>query len=56
MKRVTIVKLALLLGGLFGPCAALQTTKGWRAEKALPFSMCAHSLLLFAFGMFLPFS
>lgn len=56
MERVTIVKLALLLGGLFGPCAALQTTKGWRAEKALPFSMCAHSLLLFAFGMFLPFS
>ena len=53
---MTIVKLALLLGGLFGPCAALQTTKGWRAEKALPFSMCAHSLLLFAFGMFLPFS
>ena len=50
MERVTIVKLALLLGGLFGPCAALQTTKGWRAEKALPFSMCAHSLLLFAFG------
>ena len=56
MERVTIVKLALLLGGVFGPCAALQTTKGWRAEKALPFSMCAHSLLLFAFGMFLPFS
>ena len=56
MERVTIVKLALLLGGVFGPCAALQTTKGWRAEKALPFSMCAHSLLLIAFGMFLPFS
>ena len=56
MERVTIVKLALLLGGVFGPCAALQTTKGWRAEKALPFSMCAHSLLLFAFGVFLPFS
>lgn len=56
MERVTIVKLALLLGGVFGPCAALQTTKGWRAEMALPFSMCAHSLLLFAFGMFLPFS
>lgn len=56
MTRVTIVKLALLLGGLFGPCAALQTARGWRAEKALPFSVCAHSLLLFAFGMFLPFS
>lgn len=53
---MTIVKLALILGGIFGPCAALNAAKGWQAEKSLPFSVCAHSLLLFALGAFWPFS
>lgn len=53
---MTIAKLLLLCGIVLAPCAALYARYGWSAQKSLAFSLCAQSLILYIFGLFLPFS
>lgn len=53
---MTIVKLLLVCALTLAPCAALYARFGWSAGKTLPLSLCAQSLILYSFGLFLPFS
>ena len=53
---MTIVKLLLIGAMVLAPCAALYARWGWSAAKSLPLSLCAQSLILYIFGLFLPFS
>ena len=53
---MTIAKLLLLCGIVLAPCAALYARYGWSVQKTLAFSLCAQSLILYSFGLFLPFS
>ena len=53
---MTIVTLLGICALALAPCAALYARYGWKAEKTLPSSLCAQSLILYSFGLFLPFS
>ena len=50
------LKLAAFVLILLGPCASAYARKGWKAERTLPASLCAQSLLLMVTGCFLTFS
>ena len=53
---MTMVYLGAMLAVLLGPCAALYACLGLKAERTLPFSVCAQALFLYGSGLFLPFS
>lgn len=53
---MTIVKILAICALALAPCAAMYARCGWKAQKTLPFSLCAQSLILYIFGLFLPFS
>ena len=53
---MTIAKLLLVCGMVLAPCAALHARYGWSTQRSLAFTLCAQSLSLYSFGLFLPFS
>ena len=53
---MTILKVLLICTLALAPCAALYALRGWKVQTALPFSLCAQSLILYSFGLFLPVS
>lgn len=46
------LKLMLLVLMMLGPCASAYVRKGWKAERTLPASLCAQSLILMAVSSF----